>query len=90
MSKCPLLLRNYTILHCVKGQNLEKTVNKFAAVDGLSINSISKSEFKRTCFLSKGLQLPESPSSVVALIHDYYSKIEKLYIEKFGAFKCEN
>jgi hypothetical protein len=26
----------------------------------------------------------------MALIHNYYSKIEQLYIEKFGAFKYEN
>jgi hypothetical protein len=26
----------------------------------------------------------------MALIHNYYSKIEQLYIEKCGAFKCEN
>jgi hypothetical protein len=78
-----------TILHNVKRLNLEKTVSKLAAVDGFSNNSISKSKFKRACFLSKGRPLPKSPSSIVVLIHDYYSKIE-LYIEKFGAFKSEN
>jgi hypothetical protein len=26
----------------------------------------------------------------MALMHNYYSKIEQLYIEKFGAFKREN
>jgi hypothetical protein len=26
----------------------------------------------------------------MALMHNYYSKIEQLYIGKFGALKCEN
>jgi hypothetical protein len=26
----------------------------------------------------------------MALIHNYESKIEELYIKKFGSFKCEN
>jgi hypothetical protein len=40
-------------------------------------------------FISKGLQLPKIPS-VMTLIHNYYSKIEQLYIDKFGVMKREN
>jgi hypothetical protein len=48
------------------------------------------SEFIRTSFLSKEVGLLKSPSSVITLIQDYYSKMEQTYIEKFGALKREN
>ncbi|KAF6321781.1 S1 RNA binding domain 1 [Rhinolophus ferrumequinum] len=82
--------RRTTILHYVKGLDLEETVSKLAALDGISINTITKSEFIRESFTSKGMQLPGSPSSVMTLIHNYYSKVKQLYIQKLDVFKCDN
>jgi hypothetical protein len=57
-----------TILQYVKGQDLVKMISKLAVVNGLSIITISKSEFIKARFSSKRLQLPRSPSSGMALI----------------------
>ncbi|XP_074174497.1 uncharacterized protein LOC109443974 isoform X2 [Rhinolophus sinicus] len=82
--------RQTTILHHVKGLDLEETVSKLAALDGISVNTITKSEFIRESFTSKGMQLPRSPSSVMTLILNYYSKVKQLYIQKLNVFKRDN
>lgn len=81
--------RQMTILHYVKGLDLEETVSKLAALDGISVNPITKSEFIRESFTSKRMQLQRSPSSVMTLIHNYYSKVKQLYIQKLDVFKCD-
>lgn len=81
--------RQMTILHYVKGLDLEETVSKLAALDGISVNTITKSEFIRESFTSKRMQLQRSPSSVMTLIHNYYSKVKQLYLQKLDVFKCD-
>lgn len=82
--------RQTTILHYVKGLDLEETVSKLAALDGISVNTITKSEFIRESFTTKRMQLQRSPSSVMTLIHNYYNKVKQLYIQKLDVFKCDN
>jgi hypothetical protein len=67
----------------------KKMVSKLAVVDGLSITTISKKWIYQGKFLKYRTTVAKSPSSVMALIHNYYSKTE-LHNEKFGAIKCEN
>jgi hypothetical protein len=78
-SENPIFL--YFSICCVVTVNIEKIILKHNRMHGM--------KFIRASFLSVGLQLPESPSSVIALIHNYYSKTE-LHNEKSGAFKCKN
>ena len=60
----------------IRKDTLEELVTKLPAVDGFSINAITKSEFIRQSFSEKGFVLPENPSDVMSLVHTQYFKVK--------------
>ena len=50
----------------------EEHVAKLVAVDGISVNAVTKSEFIRESFSDKGFSLPKSPTSVMNMIYKQY------------------
>lgn len=66
----------------IRKDTREELVTKLAAVDGFSINAITKSVFIRQSFTDKGLVLPKSPSDVMGLIHTQYCIVkDRIYSE---------
>jgi hypothetical protein len=63
-----------TMLDYVQRQNLEDIVSKLAAVDGISITAITRSEFIRESIASRGFKLPKNETDVMKLIHNQYEK----------------
>lgn len=60
---------------------MEKIISKIVAVTDLSTKTISKNEVFRAIFFSKGLQLPKTSSSVLALLYNTYNTTEEFYSE---------
>ena len=61
----------------IRKDTREELATKLAAVDWLSINAITKSEFIRQSFSEKGFVLPKNPSDVMGLVHTQYFKVAK-------------
>ena len=59
----------------IRKDRREELVTKLNAVDGFSINAITKSEFIRQSFSEKGFVLPKNPSDVMGLVHTQYFKV---------------
>ena len=60
----------------IRKDTREELVTKLAAVDGFSINAITKSESIRQSFSEKGFVLPKNPSDVMGLVHTQYFKVK--------------
>ena len=56
----------------MKKETREEIIGKLAAVDGISINAIAKTEFIRKSMLENGYKLPQSPFLVMDLVHKQY------------------
>lgn len=61
-----------SMLKYVKRQSLSEIVARLAAVDGFSINAITKSDFIRQSITARGFSLPKSRTTVMKLICQYY------------------
>lgn len=59
-------------------ETCEEIIAKLVTLDGISINSITKSEFIRNSLRDKGYTLPKNPSHVMDLVHKQYNKIKEL------------
>ena len=55
----------------MKRTTLEEIVAKMAAIDGISIRAITKSEEIRMGISSRGFKLPKSESAVMELVHNF-------------------
>ena len=58
-----------------KQQTREEMVANLVAVDRLSVNTITRSDFIRQSFLDKGFQLPKSPSAVMDLVYKQFELV---------------
>ena len=63
-------------------ESMEHIISKLAAVDGFSINAISRSEFIRNSLRSQGHILPRGPTDIFTLIYKYYENEKQKIITK--------
>lgn len=71
-----------TIMDFVKRSSLEEIISKLAAVDGISIRAITRSEFIRESISNRGYKLPKNETDVMQLIHDHFKVMkEKMIVE---------
>lgn len=73
--KKPLTMDKYLTNH-----SIEYIVAKLAALDGFTINAITKSSFIRDSLARRSLRLPKHPADVMNLIHKYYEDTAKKQI----------
>jgi hypothetical protein len=60
----------------IRKETCAEIVTKLATLDGISINSITKSQFIRQSLFDKGFCLPKNPSHVMDLVHSQYDNIK--------------
>ena len=63
---------------------MQEIVTKLSTLDGLSINTIAKSEFIRQSLADKGYTLPKNPTHVMDLVHVQYKRIKESLISKIA------
>jgi hypothetical protein len=68
-------------------KTLRRIVSELAAVDNLSINQITKSNYIRCSLKKDQFDLPKNPSDVLKLIYEFYEEIKAEQIEKFRIMK---
>lgn len=69
-----------TMMDYVKRISLEEIVSKLAAVDGISIRAITRSEFIRESIAKHGFKLPKNETDVMTLIHDHFQGMKNQMI----------
>lgn len=73
---------NPVIESFLKRPTMGELVSKLAAVDGISFNRITKSEFIRTSMSGKGFNLPQNSTKVMQLMLNFYEDIKQQLIQK--------
>jgi len=73
--KKPKMMMNF-----LKRSSLEEIISKLAAVDGISIRAITRSEFIRESISKQGFKLPKNESDVMKLINDHFQAIKNKMI----------
>lgn len=63
-----------SMLAFVKRRSLNEELARLVANDGFSVNGITKSEFIRQSFANKGMKMPNSQTTVMKLIRDFYDE----------------
>ena len=76
-----------SILSFTKRQSLQEIVAKLAALDGLSINTICKSQFIRQSLRSQNFNLPTQNKNVMQLVHNYFEIAQNIVIDKIMELK---
>lgn len=71
----------------VKRSSLEEIISKLAAMDGISINSITNSSFIRESLQQQGYSLPRNNSRVMDLIHAFYDNAKRETIIELDSIK---
>ena len=71
----------------VKRSSLQEILSKLAAMDGFSINSITKSSFIRESLQQRGYSLPKKNSRVMDLIHAFYDEAKLETITELDSIK---
>ena len=66
----------------IKKDSLQAIISKMVTLDGISVNSITNSEFIRSALTDRGFNLPKNPSHVMDLIHSEYNEIKKNVISE--------
>jgi len=80
--------KSRTIMDFLKRSSLEEIISKLAAVDGISIRAITRSEFIRESISNRGYKLPKNETDVMQLIHDHFKAMkEKMIVELSEKFK---
>ncbi|XP_062552035.1 uncharacterized protein LOC134217293 [Armigeres subalbatus] len=62
------------MLDFVKRRSINEELARLASKDGFTIQGITKSEFIRQAFASRGMKMPTSNTSVMKLIHDFFDE----------------
>ena len=76
-----------SMFNFVKKSNLEDIIAKLAAMDGLSINSITTSSFIRESLQQRGYSLPKNNSRVMDLIYTFYDNAKREIINELDCIK---
>jgi len=71
----------------LKRPTMAELISKLAAVDGISFNRITKSEFIRSSMSSKGFNLPQNSTKVMQLMLNFYEDIKQQLIKKINQHK---
>lgn len=71
-----------TIVKYLTNQSLEYEVARLVALDGFTINGITKSSFTRRSISSRNLYLPKYPADVMKLVYKYYDFAKKEQTDK--------
>ena len=69
-----------TMMGFVKRTGLDKIVSKLAAVDGISVRTITRSKFIRESIAKRGFKLPKNETDVMKLIRHHFKAMKNKMI----------
>lgn len=82
--------KSKTMMDFVNRKSLEEIVSKLAAVDGISIRAITRSEFIRESIAKCTKGLPKNETDVMNLVHKYYMVKKTEIIHELEQKKQQN
>lgn len=69
----------------LKRQSMQEMIAKMLAIDGFSANSIRGSEYIRSSMTLRGLQLPQSSTSIMDSMHQFYDVAKLNTVKEINA-----
>lgn len=71
-------------------KTMPEIVSKLAAVDGMSIRTITKSSFIRESFAARNMTLPKNETDVKNIVVKYYKTVKEAMVKNINSEICKN